>query len=541
MRAQPSTNPVKPTAVPRPASTAGSPEPDSEAMRFQSVLLDSVGEAVIATDVGGLVIYWNGAAERLYGWTAQEAMGRSIVELTPAPQSVEEATLIFAELAAGRSWSGEFVVRHRNGRAFPVHVTDTPVLGADGTLEAVIGISTDITERKRAEQAVRHLSAIVASSSDAIISKTLDGTIVSWNSGAETLFGYVATEVTGQNIRILAHDRATDQESTELLRTVGQGLRVQGLETLRRHKDGSLVDVSLSMSPVYDDDGSMSGLSSIARDDSARKAAERALEREADLLIVRLAEEAEATARLRELDRIKDDLVANVSHELRTPLASILGYVELLRDEEAGTLTAHQGRWADAIDRNGGRLLCLIDNLLALSAIDAGKLQSESSPVDLRDVVSAACRVLQPQIDGRRRLHVGFRLPAEPVIVQGDAGQLEQVVCNLVGNALKFTEDGGTVECALESEGAQARLTVSDDGIGIPENEQPRLFARFFRSSTSTDRGIQGTGLGLSIASSIVRRHGGVISVDSSPGRGTRVMVDLPIASPDRNARSVVA
>lgn len=124
-------------------------------MRFQSLLLDSVGEAVIATDVSGLVIYWNGAAERLYGWTAQEAMGRSIVELTPAPQSVEEARLIFAELAAGRSWSGEFVARHRNGRAFPVHVTDTPVLGADGTLEAVIGISTDITERKRAEQAVR--------------------------------------------------------------------------------------------------------------------------------------------------------------------------------------------------------------------------------------------------------------------------------------------------------------------------------------------------------------------------------------------------
>lgn len=246
------------------------------------------------------------------------------------------------------------------------------------------------------------------------------------------MFGYAATEVTGQNIRILAHDRATDQESTDLLRTVGLGMRVQGLETLRRRKDGSLVDVSLSMSPVYDDDGSMSGLSSIARDDSARKTAERALEREADLLNLRLAEETEATERLRELDRIKDDLVANVSHELRTPLASILGYVELLRDEEAGTLTAQQGRWADAIDRNGSRLLGLIDNLLAVSAIDAGKLQSESSPVDLRDVISAACRVLQPQIDGRRRLHVGFHLPAEPVIVHGDAGELEQVVCNLV-------------------------------------------------------------------------------------------------------------
>ena len=129
---------------------------DLDTVGFQAALLDSVGQAVVATDTGGTVIYWNSAAERLYGWTAQEAVGRSVVELTPAPQSVEEATQIFAELAAGRSWEGEFVVRHRDGTAFPAHVTDTPVFGADGTLQAIIGISTDITERKRAEQAVRH-------------------------------------------------------------------------------------------------------------------------------------------------------------------------------------------------------------------------------------------------------------------------------------------------------------------------------------------------------------------------------------------------
>lgn len=505
--------------------------PDFDTFRFQALLLDSVGEAVIATDGGGIVISWNRAAERLYGWTSQEAVGQPIVMLAPAPQPVEEATAILAELAAGRSWAGEFVVRHRDGRAFPAHVTNTPVLAADGTLQAIIGISTDITERKRAEQAVRHLSAIVESSSDAIISEALDGTILSWNSGAEKLFGYAAAEVAGQHIQILAHDHATGEEIADLYRRVALGQLVQDLETVRRHKDGGLIDVSLTLSPVYDDDGSMSGFSAILRDNSARKEARRALQREASLLASQLAQEAEASERLRELDRIKDDLVATVSHELRTPLTSILGFVELLQDEEAGRLTEQQRRWADAMDRNGDRLLALVDNLLTVSTIDAGKLQSDSSPVDLRDVVSAARQALQPWIDGRN-LTTRFHLPSIPVDVHGDAGQLEQVVFNLVSNALKFTEDGGTVECALDIEGSQARLTVSDGGIGIPENEQPGLFTRFFRSTTATDRAIQGTGLGLSIASSIVRSHGGDISVVSAPGRGTRVTVDLPRACP---------
>ena len=506
---------------------------DFDTVRFQAALLDSVGQAVIATDVGGIVIYWNSAAERLYGWTAQEAVGRSIVELTPAPQSVEEATWIFAELAAGRSWAGEFVVRHRDGHAFPVHVSDTPVLAADGTLQAIIGISTDITERRRAERAVRHLSAIVESSNDAIIGKTLDGTIVSWNGGAERLYGYTAAEVIGQHIRILAHDPAADDEITDLMRRVGRGERIQGLETVRRHKAGNFLDVSISISPVYDEDGSMSGFSTIARNDSTRK--EASLKHQADLLASRLAREEQASKRLRELDRIKDDLVATVSHELRTPLTSIMGYVELLKDEEAAPLTTQQRKWADAIDRNGDRLLTLVTNLLTVSTIDAGSLQSDSSPIDLRDVISSARRALHPWIDGRC-LTTRFHLPTFPVIVQGDASQLEQVVCNLVTNALKFTEDGGTVQCALDIEGSQARLTVSDDGIGIPENEQPGLFTRFFRSTAATDRAIQGTGLGLSIASSIVRSHGGGISVVSAPGRGTQVMVDLPMASPQAEA-----
>jgi signal transduction histidine kinase len=247
------------------------------------------------------------------------------------------------------------------------------------------------------------------------------------------------------------------------------------------------------------------------------------------LLVSRLAKEAEAVERLRQLDQIKDDLVANVSHELRTPLTSILGYVELLKDGAAGPLTKRQRHLADAVDRNGDRLLALVNDLLTVSTIEAGGLQHDSSPLDLRDIVSSARRTMRPLFEGRG-LTIRFHLPSTQIVVRGDAAHLERVVCNLLSNAVKFTPDGGTVECRVDSDGVRARIVVSDDGIGIPEDEQPNLFTRFFRSTIATDHAIQGTGLGLSIASSIVRGHRGDISVVSSPGEGTRVIVNLPLS-----------
>ena len=290
------------------------------------------------------------------------------------------------------------------------------------------------------------------------------------------------------------------------------------------HADHSRLVVEMTATPVTDTLGEEAGYLFVGRDVTEQR-------RTTDLLVSTLAAEAEAAVRLRELERIKDDLVAAVSHELRTPLTNILGYVELLQDEEVASLTARQRKLIDALDRNGARLLALVDDLLTASTIDEGMLPSGSWPLDLRDVVSMARRALQPSIDGRR-LTTRLHLPAAPVMVQGDARQLAQAVGNLMSNAVKFTEDGGTVECVVDVEDSRARLVVSDDGIGIPESEQAGLFTRFFRSTTAADRVIQGTGLGLSIASSIVRSHSGDISIVSAPGQGTRVIVDLPLATP---------
>jgi signal transduction histidine kinase len=240
------------------------------------------------------------------------------------------------------------------------------------------------------------------------------------------------------------------------------------------------------------------------------------------------ATEREALEKLRELDRAKTEFVATVIHELRTPLTSISGYTELLQDHATGDLTRTQERFVGAISRNSDRLTILANDLLTLSSLEPGTLSPERSDVDLREIVSSAHSALRALIDSRR-LDVTFKVPSHPVLVHGDARHLERVVSNLVSNAVKFTEDGGTVRCTLRQIGRMARLEVSDNGIGIPVDEQDKLFTRFFRSSTAQEQAIQGSGLGLTIVESIVRGHGGKISVVSAHMDGATFTVDLPL------------
>ena len=224
----------------------------------------------------------------------------------------------------------------------------------------------------------------------------------------------------------------------------------------------------------------------------------------------------------------KTEFVATVSHELRTPMASIAGFVELLQDDEGGSLTDDQRHFVDAIRRNSDRLTTLANDLLTLSRMESGTFEQQHITVDLVDVVWAAQAALEPLIDSRD-LDVTFETPPEPVEMRGDARSLESVVSNLVTNALKFTEDGGWVHCTLRVVDGRARLEVSDNGLGIPEAEQRDLFTRFFRSSTAQERAIQGSGLGLTIVDAIVQSHGGDISVVSRHLGGSRFTVNLPL------------
>ncbi len=240
------------------------------------------------------------------------------------------------------------------------------------------------------------------------------------------------------------------------------------------------------------------------------------------------ATEREALEKLRIIDRTKTEFLATVIHELRTPMTSIRGYAELLRDATSGHLSVKQHQMVDAIERNSERLHALADDLLTLASLERGAVLEEHTAVDLVEVVLAAQTALHAPIEGRR-LEVTFEMPPAPVVIDGDARHLERLVSNLLTNAVKFTEDGGWVRCTLHSEGGMARLAVSDNGIGIPEDEQAQLFTRFFRSSAAQRQEIAGSGLGLSIIASIADNHGGKVSVVSAQDHGTTFVVDLPL------------
>ncbi|MDX6372739.1 MAG: hypothetical protein QOD98_1727 [Nocardioidaceae bacterium] len=240
------------------------------------------------------------------------------------------------------------------------------------------------------------------------------------------------------------------------------------------------------------------------------------------------ATEREALEKLRVIDRTKTEFLATVIHELRTPMTSIVGYLELLLGGDTGDLTDVQHELLEAIDRNGHRLTALADDLLTLARLEEGAVLEEHTDVDFGEVVLAVEAALNVLI-GSRQLEVTFNVPHTPVLVRGDARQLERMTSNLLTNAVKFTEDGGWVRCSLCSEDGTVRLEVSDNGIGIPEAEQPRLFTRFFRSSTAQHDAIPGSGLGLNIVESIASNHGGKVSLVSAHARGTTVLVELPL------------
>jgi signal transduction histidine kinase len=237
--------------------------------------------------------------------------------------------------------------------------------------------------------------------------------------------------------------------------------------------------------------------------------------------------QVELNERLRHLDRMKDDFVASVSHELRTPLTSISGYVELMIEGEAGSLNQEQLSFLGVVRRNADRLLRLVGDLLFAAQSDARQVEFEREPVDLLPLIMHAFEAARPAAADRE---IELALETESVGgLDGDAGRLGQMIDNLMSNALKFTPPGGTVSLRLAQRGDAAQIQIADTGMGISDDDQARLFERFFRTSAATEEAIQGTGLGLSIAAAIAEGHGGTIEVESEVGRGTTFTVVLPI------------
>jgi PAS domain S-box-containing protein len=346
------------------------------------------------------------------------------------------------------------------------------------------------------------LTAIVASSDDAIISKDLNGIIQTWNRSAERIFGFTAEEAIGKPIGLIIPPDRLHEEDTVLTR-VRAGLSVEHFETVRRRKDGTAVDISLTVSPIRQ--GSrIVGASKIARDITEQR---------------RLRQEAE------DANRLKDEFLATLSHELRTPLNTVVGYVSML---QKGMMDEPQRvRAIEIIDRNSQALLRLVSEMLDMSRVITGQIRLEVRQCDLSALVEEAVENIRPSADAKEVVLEAV-IPPE-AFIHGDRDRLRQVMWNLLTNAVKFTPSGGQINVHVSLDRDVVRIVVRDTGIGVSAEALSRMFQRFWQAETGRGRAHGGLGLGLALSRNFVELHGGRIGANSpGVGRGTELWVELP-------------
>lgn len=379
-----------------------------------------------------------------------------------------------------------------------------------------------------ADDANAYLAAIVLSSDDAILSKDLDGVIQSCNPSAERLFGYSAAELIGRPVRMLIPaDRQSEED--EILARIRRGERIEHFETIRQRKNGELIDISLTVSPVRNARGDIIGVSKIARDISERRRIEA--ERQATAAERERLLRAERTARseAEKASRVKDDFVAMVSHELRTPLNAILGWTHLLEMPNADAAMAK--RAVGVIKNNAVAQSQIIEDILDVSRIINGKMLLNLDAVDLKALIEMALDTVRPAAEAKR-IEILTELSDVPATT-GDSDRLRQIVWNLLSNAVKFTPSGGRIWVLAETVGSQVEISVGDSGQGISPEFLPFVFDRFRQADSSLSRTHGGLGLGLAIVRHLVELHGGTITA-ASPGEGggATFTVRLPLVAP---------
>jgi PAS domain S-box-containing protein len=612
------------------------------------VTLRSIGDAVITTDTAGCITYINGVGESLTGWSLAEAQAQPLERVF---NIVNEVTRLPVENPATRALREGVVVGlanhtiliRKDGTECPIDDSAAPIRNEEGFITGCVLIFRDVSaqrsgERDKANQLLtaRLLAAIVESSNDAIISKSLEGVIQSWNAAAERLFGYTAEQAVGRHISlIIPAERLTEED--DIIARLKEGKRIEHYETERLRRDGQLISVSLTISPIRDDAGNVVGASKIARDITERKRVESdrqmfvtLVENSTDfigicdvegvpffvnraglemiglddieaarklhvqefffpedqmkimddffpavlknghgeieirfrhfktgearwmaykvLTLTNAANEPVAfatvsqdvterrrlednlrrlAANLSEADRRKNEFLATLAHELRNPLAPMSNMLEVVKRADGDShiiKTAHE-----TLERQLGQMIRLVDDLLDLNRVTHDRLELRRDEVELSSVIQQAVEVARPLIDSAGH-HLVIDLPDEPVYLNADQARLAQVFGNLLNNSSKYTRAEGMVSLTVKREGDEVVVTVKDNGAGIPQDKLDSIFDMFMQVDRTSERSQGGLGIGLTLVKRLTEMHGGSIEARSAgEGQGSEFIVRLPV------------
>ena len=496
------------------------------------VTLRSIGDAVIVTDVLGLVTFMNPIAESLTGWRLAEAEGQPLEAVF---HIINETTRHRTENPVVRALREGVVVGLANhtmlvakdGVEHAIDDSAAPIRAKTNEILGIVLVFRDASGTRAGEEYRARLAAIVQSSDDAIISKDLNGRITSWNDGATRLFGYSADEMIGRPISVLfPPDRL--HEEPEILERLRRGGRVEHFETVRVTKDRRKISVSLTISPIRDKEGNVIGASKIARDITERKVKESELATAREQLRNYSKElektVSERTVELREALEQLETFSYSISHDLRAPLRAMNGYVEIMLEEHAQEFSPHVNELLQRVSRSGQRLSTLIKEVLNSSRT---KLQSaDPRPVELTELVPGIIEDY-PNIRAHNEA-IEVKQPLLPVV--GREALLTQAIANILGNAVKFAEPTRPLRITVSTEksGDKVRIIIRDNGIGIAKAEQSGIFDLFSRASEAQH--VEGSGVGLAIVRRAVLQMGGQVGVESEPGAGSSFWIELPQA-----------
>jgi len=454
-------------------------------------------------DADGRILRANKTELAMLGYAASEYIGHPVTEFHADRPVVDDMLDRLARGETLRNYPAR--LRCRDGSIRHVLVSSN-ARWERGRFAHSRCVVMDVTERRAADEIRGLLAAVVESSEDAVITKSLDGHILSWNAGARAMLGYAAEDVVGRSVNLIIPESRRDEE-LEILERVKEARRVEPFETQRVARDGRIIDVSLSVSPIRGEHGGIIGASSIARDIGQRKALEQSL---------------------RDSDRRKDEFLAVLAHELRNPLAPIRSGVAALRLAlpEDATLR-HVG---GIIERQVRLMSRLLDDLLDVSRITHNKLELRMEPLTLQAVIESALETSRPLVTAAGQT-VAVTAPPAPVPIVADPMRLAQVFANLISNASKYSHAGATIRIGVTLHARDVAVSVSDDGIGIASEALPTIFDVFSQASQARTRAQGGVGIGLSLVKGLVGLHGGRVSA-RSPGldQGSTFEVRLPLA-----------